>query len=139
MNIHDLMREDQKNEEMEEKHESIRKWLFPLSVGCILAFGVWILSGNIRSVGGAYIFLIGLFLSMYLFYSGLSAWIICYVKKKRPPDLPGTESVSNAAVCIEVKDDAFYDGNADGAFYGCLFRMFGGADVYRLAKTGAWH
>lgn len=82
MNIHDLMREDQKNEEMEEKHESIRKWLFPLSVGCILAFGVWILSGNIRSVGGAYIFLIGLFLSMYLFYSGLSAWIICYVKKK---------------------------------------------------------
>lgn len=82
MNIHDLMREDQKNEEMEEKHESIRKWLFPLSVGCILAFGVWILSGNIRSVGGAYIFLIGLFLSMYLFYSGLSAWIICCVKKK---------------------------------------------------------
>ena len=82
MNIHDLMREDQKNEEMEEKHESIRKWLFPLSVGCILAFGVWILSGNIRSVGGAYIFLIGLFLSMYLFYSGLSAWIICHVKKK---------------------------------------------------------
>ena len=82
MNIHDLMREDQKNEEMEEKHESIRKWLFPLSVGCILAFGVWILSGHIRSVGGAYIFLIGLFLSMYLFYSGLSAWIICYVKKK---------------------------------------------------------
>ena len=82
MNIHDLMREDQKNEEMEEKHESIRKWLFPLSVGCILAFGVWILSGNIRSVGGAYIFLIGLFLSMYLFYSGLSAWISCYVKKK---------------------------------------------------------
>ena len=138
MNIHDLMREDQKNEEMKEKHEALRKWLFPLSVGCILAFGVWILSGNIRSVGGAYIFLIGLFLSMYLFYSGLSAWIICYVKK-RPPDLPGTESVSNAAVCIEVKDDAFYDGNADGAFYGCLFRMFGGADVYRLAKTGAWH
>lgn len=82
MNIHDLMRENQKNEEMEEKHESIRKWLFPLSVGCILAFGVWILSGNIRSVGGAYIFLIGLFLSMYLFYSGLSAWISCYVKKK---------------------------------------------------------
>ena len=82
MNIHDLMREDQKNEEMKEKHEALRKWLFPLSVGCILAFGVWILSGNIRSVGGAYIFLIGLFLSMYLFYSGLSAWIICYVKKK---------------------------------------------------------
>lgn len=82
MNIHDLMREDQKNEEMKEKHEALRKWLFPLSVGCILAFGVWILSGHIRSVGGAYIFLIGLFLSMYLFYSGLSAWIICYVKKK---------------------------------------------------------
>lgn len=82
MNIHDLMREDQKNEEMKEKHEALRKWLFPLSVGCILAFGVWILSGHIRSVGGAYIFLIGLFLSMYLFYSGLSAWISCYVKKK---------------------------------------------------------
>ena len=82
MNIHDLMSSDQKNEEMKEKHEMLKRWLLPLSVLFIIAFGVWILSGNIQSVGAAYIFLIGLFITIYVFYTGLSAWIVCYVKKK---------------------------------------------------------
>ena len=82
MNIHDLMRENQKNEELKEKNEKIKRLLLPCSVLFIFAFGVWILSGNIQSAGGAAVFLTGLFMTMYVFYTGLSAWIICYVKKK---------------------------------------------------------
>lgn len=49
---------------------------FHLCVRCL------ILSGNIQSPGGAAVFLTGLFITMYVFYTGLSAWIICYVRKK---------------------------------------------------------
>ena len=82
MNIHDLMSENQKNEELREKNEKIKRLLLPLSIVIIVAFGIWILSGNVQSVGAAAGFLMGLFLSIYVFYTGLSAWIICYVKKK---------------------------------------------------------
>lgn len=82
MNIHDLMSENQKNEETKETHEKQKRLLLPLSILFILAFGIWILSGNIQSVGAAAAFLTGLFLTVYVFYTGVSAWIICYVKKK---------------------------------------------------------
>ena len=45
MNIHDLMRENQKNEELKEKNEKIKRLLLPFSILFIFAFGVWILSG----------------------------------------------------------------------------------------------
>lgn len=82
MNIHDLMSENQKNEELKEKNEKAKRLLLPLSVLFIIAFGIWILSGNVQSVGAATGFLLGLFVTVYVFYTGLSAWIICYVKKK---------------------------------------------------------
>ena len=61
MNIHDLMREDQKNEEMEENTNPSENGCSHCLSAVSSRFGVWILSGNIRSVGGAYIFLIGRF------------------------------------------------------------------------------
>ena len=82
MNIHDLMSENQKNEEMKETHEKQKRLLLPLAILFILAFGIWILSGNVQSVGAATVFLSGLLLAVYVFYTGLSAWIICYVEKK---------------------------------------------------------
>lgn len=82
MNIHNLMSESQKNEEMKEAHEKQKRILLPVSVLFIIAFGVWILSGNVQSVGTASAFLAGLFITVYIFYTGLSAWIICYVEKK---------------------------------------------------------
>lgn len=82
MNIHDLMSENEKNEELQEGREKIKRWLLPVSVLVVIAFGIWILSGNVQSVGAACIFFVGLFVTMYVFYIGLSAWIICYIRKR---------------------------------------------------------
>lgn len=79
MNISSLMNAKRKNEEIKEKHESVKRILFPLSVLFILAF--WALFGFLSSVGEILFFLIGLVLTIYLFFTGISAWIICYVRK----------------------------------------------------------
>lgn len=80
MNIHDLMESSRKNEEIKEGHEGIKKLLFPLSVLFILLF--WTVFTHLTSTGEIILFIIGLVLTIYLFYMGLSAWITCYVRKK---------------------------------------------------------
>lgn len=80
MNIHDLMESSRKNEEIKEGHEGIKKFLFPLSVLFILLF--WTAFTHLTSTGEIILFIIGLVLTIYLFYMGLSAWITCYVRKK---------------------------------------------------------
>ncbi len=80
MNIHDLMESSRKNEEIKEGHEGIKKLLFPLSVLFILLF--WTVFTHLTSTGEILLFLIGLVLTIYLFYMGLSAWITCYIRKK---------------------------------------------------------
>ena len=79
MNIRDLMEVSRKNEGIKEKHERTKKLLLPLSVLFILIF--WALFGSLRSNGDTVLFLIGLVATIYLFYAGLSAYIICYVRK----------------------------------------------------------
>ena len=80
MNIHDLMESSRKNEEIKEGHEGIKKLLFPLSVLFILLF--WMVFTHLTSTGEIILFIIGLVLTIYLFYMGLSAWITCYIRKK---------------------------------------------------------
>lgn len=80
MNIHALMNAKRQNEEIKEKHEGIKKLLFPLSIFFIFLF--WAVFGKISNTLEIILFLIGLVLTIYLFYVGLSAWIICYVRKK---------------------------------------------------------
>lgn len=80
MNIHDFMDAKRQNEEIKEKHEGIKKLLFPLSIFFIFLF--WTVFGKISNTLEIILFLIGLVLTIYLFYVGLSAWIICYVRKK---------------------------------------------------------
>lgn len=80
MNIRDLMDAKRQNEEIKEKHERVKQFLLPLSVLFIFMF--WTLFGKISSKIQTALFLIGLVLTIYLFYIGLSAWIICYVRKK---------------------------------------------------------
>lgn len=79
MNICDLMEAERKNEEIAEKHEPAKKLLLPLSILFLLFF--WLIFGSLQSSGGVALFLIGLVLTIYLFYTGLSAYIICYIRK----------------------------------------------------------
>lgn len=80
MNIQALMSVRRQNEEIREKHERRKQILFPLSILLIGAF--WIMFGNISSTIVLLLFLIGLVFTIYLFYIGISAWIICYVRRK---------------------------------------------------------
>ena len=79
MNIQALMNAKRRNEEIREKHEHRKQLLFPLSVFFILLF--WKMFGRLASTQQVMCFLIGLVVTIYLFYLGLSAFIICYVRK----------------------------------------------------------
>lgn len=80
MNIHALMEARRRNENIREKHEKGKRILLPLSMIFILLF--WSIFGRLDSTVEVMIFLVGLVLTIYLFYTVLSAWIICYIRKK---------------------------------------------------------
>lgn len=82
MNIYDLMEAQKKNEEIIEKHEKGKRWLFPASVFFLLVFAVFLLGGFINSTGSAILLLVGLILVIYLFYIGVSSFVIFYVRRK---------------------------------------------------------
>ena len=79
MNIQALMNAKRRNEEIREKHEHRKQLLFPLSVFFIFLF--WKMFGRLASTQQVMYFLIGLVVTIYLFYLGLSAFVICYVRK----------------------------------------------------------
>ena len=80
MNIHALMEAGRKNEEIKEKYEPAKRLLLPLSVLFILLF--WKLFGRLQDNGDTALFLVGLVVTIFLFYIGLSAFIVCYIRKK---------------------------------------------------------
>lgn len=80
MSIQSLMNARRQNEEIREKNEEVKRILFPLSVIFILMFWRWF--GGLESTEETLVFLMGLVLTIYLFYIGISAWIICYVRGK---------------------------------------------------------
>lgn len=80
MSIQSLMNARRQNEEIREKNEEVKRILFPLSVIFILMFWRWF--GGLESTEETLVFLTGLVLTIYLFYIGISAWIICYVRGK---------------------------------------------------------
>ncbi len=81
MNIHDLMDAKRRNEEIRESHERVKRILLPLAILFLLAF--WTVFRYIDNALQLLSFLVGLVLTIYLFYMGLSAWIICYVRGKK--------------------------------------------------------
>ena len=83
MNIHDLMDSQRQNEEIKETHEKAKRWFLPLSVLFLVVFGVFLFCFKAWDTGVVIAFLIGLVLTIYLFYTGIAAWIACYVRKKR--------------------------------------------------------
>lgn len=82
MNIHDLMESQRRNEEIGEKHEKMKRMLLPFSILVLVLFGVFLFCYKNWDAGILTAFLIGLVLSIYLFYTGIAAWISCYVRKK---------------------------------------------------------
>ena len=69
-------------EQIKESHVAARRWLLPLSGLGLLGLGLMLFFyknwSNVTILG----FLAGLVLVIYLFYSGLAARIVCYVRKK---------------------------------------------------------
>ncbi len=83
MNICDLMNAGSKNEEIHESHERAKRWLLPLSVVFLMLFGLWLfVGGRIDGWNGGTIigFIVGLVLTIYLFYIGLASSIVCYIR-----------------------------------------------------------
>lgn len=80
MNIQALMSAQKQNEEIKESQENVRKIIFPISILLILAF--WIFFPQLTNGASILLFLMLLVVDIYLFYMGLSAWIICYVRRK---------------------------------------------------------
>lgn len=80
MNIQALMNAKRQNEEIREKYEGAKRLILPLAVLFISLF--WAAFGRITNVVQIILFLVGLVVTIYLFYTGLSAWIICYVRRK---------------------------------------------------------
>ncbi|NLG05802.1 MAG: ABC transporter permease, partial [Clostridia bacterium] len=81
MNIQMLMNIKRRNEEIKESHENIRKIILPISILLIIAF--WTIFTRLERLDLIMLFMILLIVDIYLFYSGLSAWIICYIRKKK--------------------------------------------------------
>lgn len=127
MNIHDLMEAQKKNEEIVEKHEEVKRWLFPVSILFLILFGVLLLGGGVLSNGSILLFLVGLVLVIYLFYTGLSAWIICYVRRKGSAVYKGQNLFLLRQFSSKLKTMRFTMGTLTSlftiAFLGCTAAM----------------
>lgn len=82
MNIHVLMNSQRQNEPIRESHENLKQYLLPLSLLFLAAFGCWLFFWNVWNTQTILMFIVGLVLVIYLFYIGLAARMICYVRKK---------------------------------------------------------
>ncbi len=82
MNIHALMNSQRQNEKIKESHEETKRWLLPLSGLSLLALGMLLFFYKSWDTLTILLFLAGLVVTIYLFYSGAAAWVICYIRKK---------------------------------------------------------
>lgn len=127
MNIHDFMEAQKKNEEIVEKYEEVKRWLFPVSILFLILFGVLLLGGGVLSNRSILLFLVGLVLVIYLFYTGLSAWIICYVRRKGSAVYKGQNLFLLRQFASKLKTMRFTMGTLTSlftiAFLGCTAAM----------------
>lgn len=127
MNIHSLMNAERQNEEMKESYEGVKQWLFPLSVLFLVLFGVWLFCGKDWGTHTILLYLIGLVLVIYLFYIGLSAWIINYVRREGNAIYMGQNLFLLRQFASKIKTMRFTMGTLTAlfvlAFLGCSIAM----------------
>ncbi len=127
MNIRNLMEAQKKNEEIRESHEQAKRWLFPLSLLFLSVFAVFIFTGGIQGGGQILFFLVGIVLVIYLFYIGLSSWIVCYVRKRGDAVCRGQNLFLLRQFSSKLKTMSFTMGTLTAlftvAFLGCTVAM----------------
>lgn len=127
MNIRELMYAGQQNEEIRESHEALKKWLFPASILLLFLLGYKLFFGETWSTGDILLFLVSLVLAIYLFYMGLSSWIVCYVRKKGNAVYRGENLFLLRQFSSKVKTMQFTMGTLTALFaialLGCAFAM----------------
>lgn len=131
MNIRDLMDAGNRNEEVKESHERMKQWLLPLSFLFLLFFDVWLFFGGTLFGGwngGTIIgFLVGLVLVIYLFYIGLSSFIICYIRRRGRGIYRGQNLFLLRQLSSKIKTMWFTMGTLTSlftiAFLGCTVAM----------------
>lgn len=126
MNICDLMSAGNKNEEIRESHEKGKRWLLPLAAIFLLLFGLWLFfGGRIDGWNGGTIlgFIVGLVLTVYLFYIGLAASIICYIRGEKNGIYKGQNLFLLRQLSSKIKTMRFTMGTLTAlfmlAFLGC--------------------
>ena len=82
MNIHALISSQKQTEEIRESHERAKRWLLPLSGVFLLAFALFLFFFKAWDVPVILGFLLGLVVTIYVFYTGVAAWVICYIRRK---------------------------------------------------------
>lgn len=105
-NIRDMMYLDQQNEESKSGNRSGRQWLFFVSVTYILFFDQMMVSGHTNE-WNIYPLIIGLILSIYLLYMGLTAFLIGHIKKERAGVLKGANVFVLRQLSSKVKTMQF--------------------------------
>ena len=81
MEIIGLLNMDKQNETVNEKRNSLWKWLFFLSVGNLLLLYFLVFTGRVTKITAIWE-MIGLAFTFYFFYLGLSAFLMNYIKNR---------------------------------------------------------
>ncbi len=127
MNIYNLMNAEKLNEEIKESHEEVKKWLLPVSGLFLLLFGLWLFFGKNWSAEIILLFLTGLVLVIYLFYTGLASFIVCYVRRKGALVYKGQNLFLLRQFSSKIKTMRFTMGTLTAlfvlAFLGCSVAM----------------
>ncbi len=139
MNIRDLMEARKKNEEIRESHEQLKKWLVPAALLFLLVFAVFIFSGGIQDMGDVLFFLIGIVLVIYLFYTGLSSWLVCYVRRRGNGVFQGENLFLLRQFSSKIKTMSFTMGTLTAlftiAFLGCTIALMFSDYQNKLLET----
>lgn len=80
MSIANFMDMEKTGEMVETGHEKLKQWLFFISVAYFIFFYIGLFRGN-YTVLSVTISIVLFLVSIYLFYYGLSAYLVCYIRK----------------------------------------------------------